>query len=228
MNIIYGAHNTIYEYLPMAINSLLKTNPTANVYVLAEQDQIENIKHPQVKVINIHNYNLKFDKSHPNFKLAANFTYMANVRLYIPQLFPGLDRVLWLDVDTIVKDKLDELFTIDMTNYAVGMVKENKKDRIYCNSGVCLFNLDYIRWYELDKQFMDKLFGSKLSYPDQDILNQVCKDHILFLDSKYNASYLTEMPSEIKIRHYIYKEKLWNHKNSPEWKEYYVERLTNE
>lgn len=224
--VVFGATQKLYPYLPMVINSLLKYNPDVKVVVLLENDDLDTIHHKQVTIINIKNYDLNIDFSHKN--LTTQYTYMTNLRLYIPQLLPEASRALWIDVDTIIKGKLDELFIIDMTDKAVGMVKENKKDRIYCNAGICLFNLNYIREHELDKQFIEKLYGSKLLYPDQDVLNQVCKDHILFLDPKYNASKFTQMPSEIIIRHYIFNEKLWNHKDSPEWKEYYIERLTNE
>ena len=135
-----------------------------------------------------------------------------------------------------MKDDISSIFETDLTNMAVGMVQEKKPWTVkgvyigrYCNSGVCLFNLDYIREHKLDEQMIELINGPRLNMPDQDIINYVCRDHIVFLDPKYNCSQHTNfnVPNQI-IRHYTYRDKLWDHKNSAEWKEYYVERLTNE
>lgn len=70
-----------------------------------------------------------------------------------------------MDVDTIVNDSLSELETLDMSNKAVGMVAENKQpplgaakvNHLYCNSGICLMNLDFIKKYKINDKWINLL-----------------------------------------------------------------------
>lgn len=234
MNVVYCSSPSIQQYLPMAIHSLLKHNPQAQVYVLIEGDEDERLKHPNVHIINLKNLTLRMDLSNPNFR-KNQIPYTGDVRLYIPEIFPQFSKILYLDVDTIVKGPIDELFSMDMTNMAVAMVKEAKPQSIdgvlytnYYNSGVLFFNLDYIRQFNLGEKMIDKINGPLLNLPDEDVVNFVCKDHIKELDPKYNSAWCTQKVENPIISHYVWYEKLWQHKDSEEWKKYYVERLNQE
>jgi lipopolysaccharide biosynthesis glycosyltransferase len=71
----------------------------------------------------------------------------------------------------------------------------------YINSGVVLFNLKKIR-EDNKEQELDKFVNeNKLYYPDQDAINAIFKNHILFLDNKYNSSMFTETAKNFKIYH---------------------------
>ena len=71
----------------------------------------------------------------------------------------------------------------------------------YINSGVCLFNLEKIRKDNITKKLDEYVNTNKLFYPDQDTLNVIFKDKILFLNNKYNSSLFTGEATNFKIYH---------------------------
>ncbi len=125
-------------------------------------------------------------------------------RFVIAQLLPSdVGSVLYLDCDIAVAGDISELFEIDLSNFAVGAVKDciwrkfNKRLRLpadfhYFNAGVLLINLDYWR----AKNVQGRLFAflqedsKRLSLMDQSILNIVLKDEYKELPLEYNVQYL--------------------------------------
>jgi lipopolysaccharide biosynthesis glycosyltransferase len=71
----------------------------------------------------------------------------------------------------------------------------------YINSGVVLFNLDKIRKEKKEKELDNYVNNNKLFYPDQDTINVVFKNNILFLNNKYNSSLFTGVAPDFKIYH---------------------------
>lgn len=123
-------------------------------------------------------------------------------RLFASEILPSnLSRVIYLDCDMIVRHSLRDLWSIDISEYAVGCVPDMNEGDIriynrlkydynegYFNSGMLIINLDYWRREKVKEQFLN--FASenadKLVYPDQDILNVVFRKRKLVLPLKYN------------------------------------------
>jgi len=139
-----------------------------------------------------------------NIPKIGNFGIEVNFRLWFPQLLPHLDRVLYIDCDTMVVGDLSDLFYTNLDGKAYGACNEYKinlylgncrsdKDRIeflnkhgfdfytdnYINSGVILFNLDYCRTHNYTQRASEFLIENKddpqFVYPDQDVLNVLAK-----------------------------------------------------
>ena len=114
----------------------------------------------------------------------------------------------------MVIDNVTELFELDMNNYyAAGVLDQAIKYNFstkgididkehYINSGVCLLNLKKIREDNMVKKLNRFLNTHKLMYPDQDTINVVFKNKILFLDNKYNSSIFTGEAQNFKIYHW--------------------------
>jgi lipopolysaccharide biosynthesis glycosyltransferase len=159
-------------------------------------------------------------------------------RLLIPELFPKLDKCLYLDVDLIICDDLTELWNYEIGNNLLAGVKNKEcgKKRYravgisspdqYISAGVLIFNLKAIRDENLTSRFL-KLVTQGYEYHDQDILNKECNKRIKYLPLKYNiplceitnnkllkTNYLqSEIEDAISnpvIIHYIGREKPWN------------------
>lgn len=134
------------------------------------------------------------------------------LRLALPRLLRDVEKILYMDVDVLIRGSLRSLWetsTEDMAFAAVrGAVNLSDKwewnsDRPYwgrlsgmkggyINAGVTLMNLSEIRKRKLDEQW-DALAGEKFYYQDQDILNITCKGAIAYLPPKYNRfAYLEE------------------------------------
>lgn len=123
-------------------------------------------------------------------------------RLLMGQLLPAsIERILYLDGDTIVRRSLQSLWNTDMGNAVVGACAEptvdaKRKEQLgmagmpYVNSGVLLVNLKKWRERETGKRIIDfyQSRGGALFAPDQDAINGALKDEIYLLHPKYNFS----------------------------------------
>ncbi|HUP91356.1 MAG TPA: glycosyltransferase family 8 protein [Solimonas sp.] len=124
-------------------------------------------------------------------------------RVFLPELLPGVDRVLYLDCDTIVMDSLDALWDSDLgANYlgAVNNVFEPgrgvravhlglKGPECYFNSGVLLFNLSAWREHDCAGRVLAfaRANSARLAWPDQDALNVVMAGRWLALHPRWNC-----------------------------------------
>ena len=122
-------------------------------------------------------------------------------RLLLETIIPsGINKILYLDGDIVVRQNLKELWQTDLANFSVGAIinqsisysywerLEYPKEKGYFNSGVLLINLKYWREHKLALQFIDYIKNNpeKLLYPDQDVLNYVLQDSKIFLPVRYN------------------------------------------
>lgn len=136
----------------------------------------------------------------------------AYLRLALHQILPGEDKILYLDVDILVRESLLPLWRTDLGEHILAAVKGPvglsdkwawNSDRPYwnllsgmqgryINSGVLLMNLAQIRRRRLDEQW-EELGRRKLYYQDQDILNITCKDAMIYLPLACNRlAYMQE------------------------------------
>lgn len=69
----------------------------------------------------------------------SHITYMAFARYFIPQ-FVSEDKVLYLDSDIIITDSLDNLFTIDISQHYLAVVRATFGYGLGFNSGMMLIN----------------------------------------------------------------------------------------
>jgi len=129
-------------------------------------------------------------------------------RLAAPYLLPeSLDRILYMDVDTVVINSLTDLYQSDFeenyfmgcTNTQLPLQKFNQvrlgidveKDVPYINTGVLMMNLPLLR-ENLDFQDIREFSEKKkqlLILPDQDILTALYGEHVKLINNLiYNLS----------------------------------------
>ena len=121
-------------------------------------------------------------------------------RLLLDKLLPSnLDRILYLDGDTIVRGSLKELWNTNMGDKIIAASIEPTIDKIrksnlglenkpYYNAGVLLVDLNNWRKYDAGKVVIDfyRKNNGKLFANDQDAINGSLNDKILTLSPKYN------------------------------------------
>lgn len=126
------------------------------------------------------------------------------LRFVLEQLVPAsVDRVLYLDADTLVVDVLTELETTDLCGNALAAVPNvmapddearlrslglQRAERFF-NSGVLLFDLDRTRADPLlprAREVLDR-FGDAIRWPDQDVLNVLHADAWTPLHPRFNV-----------------------------------------
>lgn len=124
-------------------------------------------------------------------------------RIFLPELLPGLDRILYLDLDTIVLDSLEPLWRTELGDSYLAAVtnvfmREHmgrsatlglSGDDVYFNSGVMLINLAEwrragvtaaLREYALEHR-------ERLGWADQDAMNLLLGHRRLPLHPRWNC-----------------------------------------
>lgn len=129
------------------------------------------------------------------------YTVAASYRLLLPKLLPEYQKVLYIDCDVIVRNNLAKLFReIEMgDNYLAGVFETTLDFQLthmkaigcepgsYINSGFLVMNLELLRQDDMVSKFIEASKEKGLEFPDQDVLNQLCKGRILGLAPYYNS-----------------------------------------
>jgi len=123
-------------------------------------------------------------------------------RLVLPEALPHLDRLVYLDADTMVRRPLDELWTVPLDGLPLAAVRNvvepSAADRLrhlgadperYLNSGVLVMDLARMRELGTSSQLLDvvRREGERLLWVDQDALNLALGAGWLELHPRWNA-----------------------------------------
>lgn len=227
LRVAYCANRKIYSQLPTSINSLLLNNPNIEkIYLLIEDDELETVRHPKIQFINLNNFDFLI---RDGFNCTRQFPYTALVRCFFTKIL-NEDKILYLDVDTIVDKDLTELWNFNLGNCCIAARFENQKAE-YFNSGVLLMNLKMIRDLQLDDKVIRLLKKCRFAFPDQDAMNIIFKGRIKELPFKYNVLGRDEVYDyPIVIRHYAGIIKPWK-ENASEldkvfWNKYKIDNIS--
>lgn len=184
--------------------SLFESNKGHNihVYVLTSglttkhRKQFEEVASCYHSIIEIHVISPESYHDAPNFvKYISIETYY---RISLADIIAD-DKVLYLDVDTMIRKDLDELWNTDISNYACAVIEDHNGDDVqihnrleihppYFNAGVMLINLKYWRENNIQAKVKEYLKKNKerCLFQDQDALNVILTGKVLFIDYKYN------------------------------------------
>lgn len=123
-------------------------------------------------------------------------------RILLPTLLPKtVERVLYLDGDMLVVDRISELWDINLDNYGAAVVPCIYYDKVeifkrlginktegYFNAGLMFVNLQYWRKYDIQTKTLS-FIGNHPELcvkHDQDALNYILSDQLLYLSIKFN------------------------------------------
>jgi len=131
---------------------------------------------------------------------------MVLLRVAFTKIFPDLDRILTIDVDTLVRDNISSLWDLDLTDYYLAAVPEHRLSKElgypYINMGVAMLNLNKMREDKMDDKLIAYLNKYFYLNNEQDCINELCKDKILILPTDYNTSWLMKKPKHERIMHF--------------------------
>ena len=188
-----------------AIKSLLMHSDVEKIYLLIEDDAFPEWLPTECEVMNVAKQ-MHFPKSGVNY--GSVFSYMAGMKMVLCEYLPkDLDRVLVLDVDTIVDQNINELWDINMDGYYFAGVPDRGPTielyvDLYINNGVVMHNLAEIRKSGIWKKLVKAINTEKYFLFEQDILNKYCQGHILELPSCYNQFWCQDPCPVTKIYHH--------------------------
>ena len=155
-------------------------------------------------------------------------------RLFIPDLYPELDKAIYIDSDTIVLGDISELYSYELGENFVGACNEQAMTQEdvfgtyvekvmgisrweYFNAGVLLLNCKKFR----EKKVLDKFMKLLHEYTfvvtqDEDYLNLICKGKVLWVDNNWNMEVFGQLQpdeSKYKLIHYIMVAKPWHYED---------------
>ena len=122
-------------------------------------------------------------------------------KIYLPEILKDLDKVIYMDGDTLVLKDLRTLFDIDVSNVYAAVAKDGiyyrfpkemaeiglDKRGFYFNSGVMLYNLAMQRKDNIVNQLVEYIKTHEDFYGDQDVLNVVFGDKLKLMSYRYNC-----------------------------------------
>ncbi len=209
MNIVFSTDQTFIPHMGVTMTSILTNtarDDRIHFFVLSESlPELEKQRILSLRSIR------DFDFTHISITSIDGFLHISSLdpssthvsiptyfRLKIGSLLPEIDRALYLDCDTIVRGSLKDLWDLDLQGKTIAAVEDSpflcKKYKSlpgcdkYFNSGVILFDLK--QWREKDyenKAFnLDRTFLADTPFHDQDILNNILKNDVLYVENRWN------------------------------------------
>lgn len=157
--------------------------------------------------------------------------YTASIfyRLFIAALYPEYKKAIYLDCDITVIGDISKLYNIDLGDNILGVVPDDViasdvrfqlyseeavgiKYTRYFNSGILLMNLEAYRKEQIKERFVYYLvkYNFETICPDQDYLNLLCKDKVLYIERGWDRMSTDEdYDGELYIIHYNNFRKPW-------------------
>ena len=167
-----------------------------------------------------------------NLPIRDYYSKTTYFRLFIADMFPEYDKAIYIDSDTVVQGDISELYRIDLGDHWLGACHEQAMVQTdnygtyaeqvvgvsrhnFFNAGMLLINCAKFREFRVLKKFVDKLAEYDFVVTqDEDYLNLICKDHILWLDQRWNTEVYCAFDypiEEAHILHYIMVSKPWHY-----------------
>lgn len=209
LNILYQFNEDYAPYAGVSIFSLLENNKNADeidIYILGENLTENSLKRIR-KLIRAYNRNVIFINGDEIISLLKELgipeyrgSYATNMKMFFPLHVEGtMERLLYIDSDTLILDDLRPLFEKDMHQKPLEMVLDSlavkhkryigfTRNEPYYNAGVMLIDISCWNENRCTQMIIDHVKNTRAHYmaPDQDLLNAALKGMIGRLDPRYN------------------------------------------
>lgn len=211
--IFFAVDDEYVPFLAVALQSLVENSKKENYYLIkilytniTDENQ-EKIKKYESENINIEFVCLSYYINKVKDKLYTRDYYSKTTyfRLFIPDLYPQFDKVLYLDSDIVILSDIADLYNVDMGDNLLAAVPDDVIQTIevfreyaekvvgvatyknYFNAGILLMNLDELRKFNFQEKFLYLLEKVKFSVAqDQDYLNRLCKGRVKLLENTWD------------------------------------------
>ncbi len=214
--VVFISDNNFVAPTMVAISSFVENisqNVFFDIYVICmnvEKQKRELFKKISTARVRVHVMNL--DHKYANLGIEhAHVSKAALFKFDIPNIFSNLDKILYLDGDVLIKGDLSELFNLDISDVYLAGVRDmageymdmHKAPNVkkYFNSGVMLMNLKKMRQEKISDKLI-KIRKERTDFVrtmDQDVLNYVLDENVLWLDIQYNVIAYGMLYLEISI-----------------------------
>lgn len=238
--VFFAVDDSYCPFLAVALQSLTDNSSEENTYfikVLNTDISAENkrrLARYERKNIDIEFVDLNYYIKRVKDKLYTRDYYSKTTyfRLFIPNLYPQYDKVLYLDSDIVILDDIAELYNLDMGDDLVAAAPDDVIQfnevfqvyaekvvgvadyRMYFNAGVMLMNLHQLRKFRFQEKFLFLLDRIKFAVAqDQDYLNRLCKGRVKLVDRVWDRMPIEDpgiKVEDVKLIHYNLAYKPWH------------------
>lgn len=209
MNVLYQCNDKYAPYCGVSITSLFENHKhieDITVFILSDDMSNEN-RSKFMLLAEKYGRNIVIVDSNPlNSKLKQlgipmyRGSYSTNFKLFAYELLhSNIERLLYIDSDTVVVGDISALFEINLNNCPVAMAQDSlvinhkkdiglNKNKPYYNAGVILFDMCEWKNHRCTERIVEHVINVRAHYPapDQDLINVVIKDDIYELPPEYN------------------------------------------
>lgn len=210
VDIVYITDSRYTPPTIVSMSSAIKNkckNTTYNFYIIAQnitpQDEqaLNRLKNLAPKTVNIH----IIPQSEPDLpyeNMQRFLQYKVGMhKIYLPQVLKDLNKVIYMDGDTLVLKDLRPLFEQETTGVYALAAKDGifyrfpkemaeiglDKRGFYFNSGVMLYNLELQRQDNIVEKLVEYIKTHIDFFGDQDVINVVFADKVKLMSYKYNC-----------------------------------------
>ncbi len=211
-----------YHYIVHILHTEITEETMKKVYELAN-DNFE------IRFVDMTEYLRSISDKLPLRDYYSKTTYY---RLFIAEMFQEYDKTIYIDSDTIVQGDISKLYRINIKDAYVGACHEQAMIQIdeygtyvekvvgvsrynFFNAGLLLINCEQFRLHFVLDKFVDWLhYYNFVVTQDEDYLNLICKDHVYWIDQRWNTEVFCEVAYPIEqanMLHYIMTAKPWHY-----------------
>ena len=240
--IFYACDDAFVKFTIVSMHSLIKNASKDYHYILhilhteisdEMKDMVNRLASDnfEIRFIDVTNYLQSISEKLPLRDYYSKTTYY---RLFIAEMFPQYSKALYLDSDTVILGDVSELYQTDIGDAYLGACHEQVMvqsrefgtyvEKVvgvsrynFFNAGLMLINCDRFRIHFVLDKFIDYLhYYNFVVTQDEDYLNLICKDHVYWLDQRWNTEAFGNVPypvEQAEMVHYIMTNKPWHYED---------------
>lgn len=249
ISIFFTTDDCYVPMLKVTLNSIIKFSNKKYIYNIfivyskltnnnKEVLQKFNKKNFKINLIDI---NKKLCGLEQKFFTRDYYSYVTYYRILLPNMFRNIDKALYLDCDIVLNDDVAKLYNFNIKDNLLGAVSDESVGKVdefknyvkdylginpdrYFNAGVLIMNFKQLRKINIEKRFINLLDKIKfIVAQDQDYLNVLCKNRVMYLPHCWNKMSLDESMGikDVKLIHYNLNFKPWRYDNISYEKEFW-------
>ena len=239
--IFYAVDDGYVPFLAVSIHSLIENSSKEYYYAIkvlytniCEENKKKILKYERDNVkIEFVDLNYYIEEIKDKLFTRDYYTKTTYFRLFIPNIYPQYNKVIYLDSDTVLLGDVAELYHQDMGSNLVAVVPDDiiqneeifqeyvekvvgvADYRKYFNAGVLVMNLDEMRKSKFQEKFLYLLETVKFAVvQDQDYLNRLCKGRTKILENGWNRMPVPNNKTKVEklnLIHYNLNYKPWHY-----------------
>ncbi|MBO5576100.1 MAG: 1-acyl-sn-glycerol-3-phosphate acyltransferase [Ruminococcus sp.] len=238
--IFYACDDAFVKYTVVSMHSLIKNASRDHKYVIhilytEISDEMQAVVNKmadecfEIRFVDVTAYLQSISEKLPLRDYYSKTTYY---RLFIAEMFQDYSKAIYIDSDTVVNGDISKVYLTDIKDAYLGACHEQamvQRDEFgtyvekvvgvsrynFFNAGLMLINCEQFRLHFVLDKFIDYLhYYNFVVTQDEDYLNLICKDHVFWLDQRWNTEVFGTLPYPIEqaeMIHYIMTNKPWHY-----------------